>query len=130
MAKLTKEQRKDALVQSGQAAGKWGLQGATLGMSVSPVGSAIGAGAGVLVGGIGGYLRARRELLNLQKIEKAQQKINKRADEASSAELRRQQGALAKEFDTMFPPEAETSTLGMISPGISNYDAYHARRYG
>ena len=132
MAKLTKRQRQEAVSQGGASAAKYGVSLGTFGTAFSPIGGAIGAGVGVLAGGIGGYLKARRQLLDLQKMQKEQDKISRQAKDPAQAESRRQQGALSKQFDMTFPEMigVEESTIGVMQPGTSSYDAYHARRYG
>ena len=139
MAKLTKKQRKDAYGSAAQKAVESGTQGAFLGASIgaptgvgAPVGAGIGAAVGVFTGGISGYLMARKELLELQKIEGAQKKLDTEAAGAAKAEGIRQRGALARQFDDAYADLLDTqeTQLGMMSPGISSYDAYHSRRFG
>jgi hypothetical protein len=142
---LENKYRKQARSQALQAAAKGGASGAALGLQIggalgaaggplsfvtAPVGAAIGAGLGAVGAGLSVRLQAGREYRELQKMQKQQQKLLSKQEDAAQAEARRQMGYQGAQESYLGLAEPDEMSMGLQQPGVTGYDAYKRRRYG
>ena len=140
---LEKKYRKQARSQALQAAGKGAASGAAVGAQLgalggagvlswlsAPVGAAIGAGLGAVGAGLSVRLQAGREYRELQKMQKQQQKLLSKQEDAAQAEARRQMGYQGAQESYLGLAEPDEMSMGLQQPGVTGYNAYKRRRYG
>ena len=111
------------------------MTGASLGFSMGKnlglKGALIGGIAGLAVGGIKGVLSAGQEYEQAKKMQRAQEKENRRQRIDAEAYGRRAASKRAEGLERTYlaagnPPEVEVTA----GPGMSSYDAFKAKKYG
>ena len=106
------------------------MSGATIGSALPGVGTVIGAGVGLVAGGLVGAFKAYGQHSALEDSQKAQMKQANRASAENKRQKIRERGKasamMQRAYDSS-PSEMAGSNMGT---GISSFDIYKNKNYG